>query len=93
LPSKVADSDGRTESYTYDDKLQMQTVKQGSSIAAIVNEYDISGKSSAQTMPVAKKFPVSLHFYPRGRGNAAVLIELQILAPSSRTIQYPMQAG
>jgi len=70
--SKVADSDGRTESYTYDDKLQMQTVKQGSSIAAIVNEYDISGKIISQTMASGEKFLYHYTFYPRGRGNASV---------------------
>jgi len=70
--SKVADSDGRTESYIYDDKFEMLTVKQGSSIAAIVNEYDISGKIISQTMATGEKFLYHYTSDPQGRGNATV---------------------
>jgi YD repeat-containing protein len=70
--SKVSDSDGRTESYTYDDKFQMLTVTQGSSIPAIINEYDISGKIISQTMATGEKFLYHYTSDPEGRGNATV---------------------
>lgn len=71
--SKVADSDGHTESYSYDDKFQMLTVTQGSSsIPAITNKYDISGKIISQTMASGEKFLYHYTSDPQGRGNATV---------------------
>jgi YD repeat-containing protein len=71
--SKVADSDGRTESYSYDDKFEMLTVTQGSSsIPAITNKYDISGKIISQTMASGEKFLYHYTSDPQGRGNATV---------------------
>jgi len=70
--SKVADSEGYTELYTYDDKFQMLTVRQGSSIPSITNEYDISGKIISQAMAAGEQFLYHYTSDPQGRGNATV---------------------
>jgi YD repeat-containing protein len=70
--SRVTDSDGYQENYTYDDKAEMLTIAVGSNAPILTNAYNITGDIESQTMADGSKFLYHYIRDPQGRGNALV---------------------
>ncbi len=82
---RATDSDGRVDSYTYDEKGQMLTAGHGTEEPILTNEYSGDSYIKSQVMSDGRKFG---YHYVRGQAN--VIRENQIIDPNGLQtyIQY-----
>jgi NDP-sugar pyrophosphorylase family protein len=82
---RATDSEGRVDSYTYDEKGQMLTASNGTENPILTNEYSSDNYIKNQVMGDGRKFG-----YNYVRGPANVIRENQIIDPNGLEtyIQY-----